>query len=338
MRKNKLDNTTQAVIVEAFRQLASSDRASAMRASSEIIQAIQTPLRQAILPGSTISPIFTPETYPAGERPEYPIDFLTPGLEGEHYAYVTSNHGYVPMRRVEGDYLTIPTYRIQSSIDMNLRYIRNANWNVISRAMEVLESGFVKKMNDDGWQTVLAAGLDRNLVINDDDAAIGQLTPRLITLLNIFMRRNGGGNSASTGRSKLTDLFVSPEAHMDIRSWGLDLIPDAARERIYFGDENSQDMIQIYGVNLHALDELGEDQDYQSYYATTLGGAMAATDVEIVIGIDRQRDDSFIHPVAEPVSLFEDPTAHRQNLWSMYGWSEIGFAVLDTRRVLLGSL
>jgi hypothetical protein len=338
MAKTKLDTQSQKVIVDAFRAIAGPDRAVAAKASMDIIQAVQTPLRQAILPGSTIAPIFSPETYAPGERPEYPIDFLTPGLEGEHYAYVTSNHGYVPMRRVEGDYLTIPTYKIQSSIDMTLRYLRNANWNVVARAMEVLESGFVKKMNDDGWQTVLAAGLDRNLVINDDDAAVGQFTPRLITLLNIFMRRNGGGNSGSTGRSKLTDLFVSPEAHMDIRSWGLDLIPDAARERIYFGSEDSQDMINIYGVNLHALDELGEDQDYQQYYATTLGGAMAATDVEVVIGIDRQRDDSFIHPIAEPVSLFEDPTAHRQGLWSTYGWSDIGFAVLDTRRVLLGSL
>lgn len=336
--KNKLTTEDRDVIVKAFRNLANSNRVIAAQASADILQAIQTPLRQAILPGSTISPVFSPETYQPGERPEYHIDFLTPGLEGEHYAYVTSNHGMVPYRKVEGDYLTIPTYRIQSSIDANLRYIRNANWNVVARAMEALESGFVKKMNDDGWQTVLAAGLDRNLVINDDDAAVGQFTPRLITLLQIFMRRNGGGNSASTGRSKLTDLFVSPEAHMDIRSWGLDLIPDAAREKIYYGSEDSQDLIEIYGVRLHALDELGEDQDYQNYYTSVLGGAMANTDVEVVIGIDRQRDDSFIHPIAEPVSLFEDPAAHRQGIWSMYGWAEIGFAALDTRRVLLGSL
>lgn len=334
-----VDKNSQKIIVDTFKTLANSNRDVAAKAAQDIIQAIQEPLRQAILPGSTLDGIFTQDAYTPGQpRPEYGIDFLTPGLEGEHYAYVTSTHGQVPMRRVEGDYLTIPTYRIQSSIDSTLRYIRNANWAVISRMMEVLESGFTKKMNDDGWQTLLAAGLDRNIIVNDDDAPAGQFTPRLITLLSIFMRRNGGGNSGSTNRSRLTDLYMSPEAHMDIRSWGLDLIPDDARSKIYYGNENSQDLIEVYGTKLHALDEFGEDQSYDDYWVDTLGGTKAASDVEIVIGLDRQRDDSFINPIAEPVTLFDDPTVHRQALFSMYGWAELGFAVLDTRRVLMGSL
>lgn len=336
---SRIDTASQQVIVDTFKRAASPNRAEASQATAEIIEAITTPLRQAILPGSTLDGIYSTDEYTPGQpRPEYQIDFLTPGLEGEHYAYVTSTHGQVPMRRVEGDYLTLPTYRIQSSIDTTLRYLRNANWKVISRMMEVLESGFTKKMNDDGWQTLLAAGLDRNIIVNDDDAPAGQFTPRLITLLSIFMRRNGGGNSGSTGRSRLTDLYISPEAHMDIRSWGLDLIPDAAREKIYYGNENSQDLIEVFGVKLHALDELGEGQDYDDYWDDVLGGTKASGDVEVVIGLDRQRDDSFIQPISEPVTLFEDQSVHRQALFSMYGWAELGFAVLDTRRVLMGSL
>ena len=82
--------------------------------------------------------------------------------------------------------------------------------------MEVLEASFVKKMNDDGWHTILAAGVDRNIVVFDSDAAAGQFTKRLVNLMKTVMRRNGGGNSSSNNRGQLTDLYVSPEAMEDL--------------------------------------------------------------------------------------------------------------------------
>jgi hypothetical protein len=42
-------------------------------------------------------------------------------------------------------------------------------------------------------------------------------------------------------------------------------------------------------------------------------------------------------PVKQDVTIFEDPSLHRQQRAGMYGWCELGFAVLDNRRVLLGS-
>ena len=49
----------------------------------------------------------------------------------------------------------VPTYDIGASIDYLLKYARDARWDVVGRAMEVLEGSFVKKMNDDGWHTFL---------------------------------------------------------------------------------------------------------------------------------------------------------------------------------------
>ena len=152
------------------------------------------------------------------------------------------------------------------------------------------------------------------------------------------MRRNGGGNSATPQRSKLTDLYVSPEAHMDIRAWGLDMVPDEVRANIYYASEGDQDLITVYGVRLQALDEFGEGQDYQTYYTSTLGGTLASSDVELVVGLDRQRDDSFVMPIRQDVEIFEDNTLHRRGLFGLYGHTELGFAVLDSRRTLLGSL
>ena len=151
------------------------------------------------------------------------------------------------------------------------------------------------------------------------------------------MRRNGGGNSGSRNRSKLTDLYVSPEALGDIRAWSLTEVADGVREKIFYSSNDLTDSINIFGVNIHALDEFGEGQEYQTYYGTTLGGTMAATDVEIMVGLDRQREDSFVMPIREDLIINEDPTVRRRNLVSWYGTMSLGFAVLDSRRVILGS-
>jgi hypothetical protein len=121
-------------------------------------------------------------------------------------------------------------------------------------------------------------------------------------------------------------------------SWGLDLVAAAARDNIYYSSDNGTEVMKVFDVNLNDLDELGVGQEYQNYYSTTLGGSMDASDNEIVVGLDRQRKDCFVMPVREQLKIFEDNTLHRQGLFGLYGWAEHGFAVLDSRRVVLGSI
>ena len=231
----------------------------------------------------------------------------------------------------------VPTFDIANAIDYLLKYARDARWDVVGRAMEVLEAGFVKKMNDDGWHTLLASSVDRNIVVYDSDADAGQFTKRLVSLMKTVMRRNGGGNSTSTNRAQLTDLYLSPEAHEDIRNWGIDQVDEITRREIYVANDSSNVLTRIYGVNLHAIDELGEGQEYQLYYENVLGGTLPVGDVEVVVGLDLSKRDSFIMPVREQVQIFEDESLHRQKRAGFYGWAEQGFAVLDNRRVLPGS-
>jgi hypothetical protein len=203
--------------------------------------------------------------------------------------------------------------------------------------MQVMESGFTKKMNDDGWHTILAAGVDRNILVYDADATAGQFTKRMVSLMQTVMRRNSGGNSASMGRGRLTDLYVSPEALEDVRNWGLDQIDEVTRREIYTASEDGAPITRIFGVNLHDLDELGEDQEYQTFFTGSLSGAVETNDVELVVGLDQSSNDSFVMPVKQQLEVFEDPTLHRQQRAGFYGWAEIGFGVLDNRRVILGS-
>lgn len=311
----------------------------ATAAQREFAKALELPLRKGVLNGNILGNIFEIIQVEAGASTEYPLDLLPPGTEGEHIAYVNPGHGRIPERSVESDFVTIPTFPVANQIDYLLRYARDARWDIAGRAMQVMEAGFVKKMNDDGWYTLLAAAVDRNILIYDGDATAGMFTKRLVSLMQTAMRRNAGGNTGSVNRGRLTDLYVSPEALEDVRNWGLDQVPDAVRVSIYNAPEGGAPITNIFGVRLHDLDEFGVGQEYQTLFTSSdgLNGAIQANDTELVIGLDQSANDSFVMPVKEAVQIFEDPYMHRQQRIGFYGWAEMGFGVLDNRRIIAGS-
>ena len=272
-----------------------------------------------------------------GTSAQFTLDLLATGTDNQHVAYTHPGHGRIPERAVEGDYVMVPTYSVASSIDYLLRYAREARWDVVGRAMQVLEAGFVKKMNDDGWHTLLAAGVDRNILVYDADAAQGQFTKRIVSLMKTVMRRNGGGNSGSLNRGRLTDIYLSPEALEDIRNWGIDQVDEVTRREIYQAGDDGAAITRVFGVNLHDMDEIGEGQEYQRFFTDQLLGGLASSDSELIVGLDLSANDSFIMPIKQDIQIFEDDALHRHQRAGFYGWAEIGFAVLDNRRILLGS-
>jgi hypothetical protein len=323
--------------ISLLRKSGDADINVASAAQREFAKALELPLRKGVLVGNILGDIFETINVEAGSTTEFPLDLVSPGLEGEHVAYTNPGHGRIPERSVEGDYVMIPTYSIASSVDYLLRYAREARWDIVARAMQVMEAGFTKKMNDDGWHTLLAAGVDRNILVYDGDATAGLFSKRLVSLMQTVMRRNSGGNSASIGRGRLTDIYVSPEALEDIRNWGFDQVDETTRREIYTAATGGAPITRIFGVNLRDLDELGEGQEYQSFFVNELGGTVQASDLELVVGLDLSTRDSFVMPVKEQLQVFEDPTLHRQQRAGYYGFAELGFGVLDNRRVILGS-
>ena len=323
-------------MVELLRQSGSNQFESACAAQKELAKALTLPLRQGVLNGDTIGGIFEAVNFQPGTAVEFPLDFLAPGSEKDFVAYTIPSQGRIPERHVEGDFVMVPTYEVGSSIDFSLRYARDARWDIVGRALQVLEASFVRKMNDDGWHTILAAGVGRGLLIYDSTADDGYFAKRLVALMKTAMRRNGGGNSTSINRGKLTDLYVSPESMEDIRSWDATEVDDFTRREVFVSDDYG--LNKIFGVNLHDIDELGVGQAYNDYFDNTLSGTFPGTKVEIVVGLDLEKRDSFVMPVRQEIEVFEDPTFHRQRRMGMYGFGEHGFAVLDNRRVLLGAV
>lgn len=320
-----------------LRKCGSTDFEVAHAAQHELAKALTLPLRKGVLKGDIVSGIFETVNFAPGTSTEFPLDFLSPGSEKDFIAYTIPNHGRIPEFHVEGDYVMVPTFDIGASIDTNLKYIRDARWDVVSRMREALEAAFIRKNNADGWHTILAAAAGRNLAVYDDAATAGLFTKRLVALMRGIMRRNAGGNSTSVNKGKLTDLYISPEGMSDILSWDLSQIDDMTRNRIFnTSAEDGETIMTIFGVRIHAIDELGVAQEFQTYYEGTLAGSMSGSKVEIVVGLDLSTNDSFVHPVRSDIEVFEDPTLHRQRRMGFYSWSEGGWGVLNSQRVLLG--
>ena len=320
---------------QVLRQAGSLVKEESLGATAELAKALELPLRKGVMSGDILDGIYEAIRLAPGASAEFPLDLLAPGTESDFVAYTIPNHGRIPERHVEGDYVMVPTYDVGASIDFLLKYARDARWDVVGRAMDVLQGQFVKKMNDDGWHTIISAGVDRNILVYDADATAGYFSKRLVSLMKTIMRRNGGGNSSSINRGQMTDLFLSPEGLEDIRNWGVDEVDDITRRDLITKEGGL--LTRIFQVNLHDIDELGEGQEYQVYYSTDLGGTLPGSKKEIVVGLDLSSNDSFVMPVRQEVQIFEDDTLHRQRRAGMYGWAEHGFAVLDNRRVLLGA-
>ena len=195
--------TPTAEMNQVLRDSGSHNKEVALAATAELAKALELPLRRGLMSGDILNNIFEAIRMEAGAATEFPLDFISPGSEKDFVAYTIPNHGRIPERHVEGDYVIVPTYDIGASIDYLLKYARDARWDVVGRAMEVMEAQFTKKMNDDGWHTLLSAGVDRNIIVYDSDAAAGQFTKRLVSLMKTVMRRNGGGNSTSLNRGRL---------------------------------------------------------------------------------------------------------------------------------------
>ena len=321
-----------------LKQVGSGDREQAMAALHNFAKALEIPLRQGVLNGDILDGIFTPIQLEPGAIPEFPLDFVAPGTESDYVAYTIPYHGYIPQASVEGDYVTVPTYDIGNSIDWPLKYARNARWDIVQRATEVFEAGFKTKMNDDGWHVILAAGVDRNIIVFDSDASAGQFTKRLVSLGKTVMRRNGGGNSTSSNSGRLTDIYLSPEALEDIRNWNVDQVDELTRREIFVAEEGNGPLSRIFGVNLHTIDELGEGQEFQLFYTSQLSGTLPSGDVEVLVGLDLRKNNAFVMPIDEELQVFEDPELHRQRRAGIYGWQGQGFACCDNRRVVLLSI
>lgn len=315
-------------------------RATAQKAFAAQLQA---PIRRAVFDENNHAGIFEPDVLEAGATPNYPLDFVKPGDEDNFIAFTISKAGRIPERHVEGDELWVTTFRVGNSIDWDIRYMREARFDVVSRAIQVYEAGYVRKNNTDAWRVIMSAAYDRGMIVTASGAAPftgnapisnpptdGAFVKELLSRAKTAMMRGAGGNGNA---GKLTDVYLSPEAMEDVRAWGTNQVDEFTRREIMVAADGS--IAQIYGVRLHPMTEFGQGQEYQNFLTTTLGASLPTNTLEWAVGLDLSTNDSFVEPIKQELMTLEDPALYRQQRMGIYGWMEHGLAVLDSRRCLL---
>lgn len=322
-----------------LRTTASSNEVESLEASRALAAALKGAFRAAVLADDTLDGIYQKVMLDAGVESKFPLHFLAPGEEEDRIAFVMPKEGAIPQRFIEGDELYVPTYVIANSIDWAIRYARDARWDVIQSALDVFRYGFVRKMNDDGWHTLIVSAVTNGRVV-DTAASAGVLTKRLLTSMMVGIKRFSGGRM-----SKITDLYLSPEALADVRNWGSGDVDEYTRRQIFQGGEPGG-LPSIFGMRLHELQELGESQAYQTYIAATAGGNKASwftggggADVEFCIGLDLSAKTQypFLQPMREDIQVWNDESMHRQARAGLYGWCECGYGILDSRFSIVGT-
>lgn len=330
-KKNYIELTDELRV--ALKTCGSTDPDIALAAQTNFVQALELPLKMGEFDDDHWSDIFSSEVVENTGGVRYPLDFVVPGDEADFAAFDMPHQGAIPQRHIEGDELIVHTYEVANAIDWSLRYARDARWPVIERAIQVFRKGFTRKHNTDAWNLITTAAANRAITTNDSGASSGVFTPKLVAKMKTQQKR-------SAVEHMLTDLYVSPEAFEDMRAWTLTEIDDLTRREIWVTEERTG-LVGFYGVRLHELIHLGLDSGahatYQDYFINTAGGSLASGDAELVIGIDKSRNDSFVNPIIEEMQMFPDPTLHRSRKMGFYGSLEMGMAVVDQTRTLAGS-
>lgn len=331
-----------------LRATASDDPVMRTEAVTQLFSLFQMPTRKAVFDGDVTGNIFSRETLPPGVSPEIPTDIITPGTENDFRAFTNPGKGYLPSVMASGDKFTLATIRDANAVEWDLEHAENARWPIIQRYMEAFSAGFVKKQNDNCFHTLLAAMADRGITIYDAAAPSKVFTKKLFSLLRCAFARNSGGNSTSISRGKWTDAYISCEGIESILNWNLNDIPDSVRASMYSMSGGDNTTINILGVTIHEMLELGAGQEYQDYYINNIGAnltpvlagppAHAAADTELGIALDLKNRDSFFMLEVKPLTVFqaggEGSELHRAQKGGAYGWRRYGVGVLDTRRIM----
>jgi hypothetical protein len=202
---------------------------------------------------------------------------------------------------------------------------------------------------------VLKALADSGNTINMGSSTETFTLSSLNTLVKNVKRLNKSYANGTTNSSYgLTDIFVSPETMSDIRAFAYNPVggvlatngntstpvtdlPAGVREEIYRGGGTQE----IYGISIHELVELGENQKYTKLFNEFFTGTPTAfTDADdIVVGLDLTKD-AFVRPVARNAdsgstftAMPDDQFVARSEKIGFYGSLEEGRVCIDSRAV-----
>jgi len=320
--------------------------------------ALTTPILQKIELESIMRSLFSVEKLAPGAQAVYPVaeDFEIP-------VWVLPGLGYVAQNFIEGigEEVFVPTFTIDASADWKINYARDSRIDIAQRAAARAAKDLANYEEECGWRVIMPA-------VTSSFTGKGLLGSRPAPIYEIAPSSTGAGylskeliNKMMVGFKRigrtLTDLYISPEDAADIREWTDTDIDPITRREVF----QAAGMGSIWKVNMHEIQHLGAtglyningnssvygkfianaSEEYNAYTlenpnVTSADGTIGTLGETQIIGFDLSVNDSLVMPIRKEFSAHDDPTLLRVQKQGFFGWSEQGYACLDSRMLGLG--
>jgi hypothetical protein len=354
--------------IELIKALASENKSVSLQAQEAFAAFISDVVQQVLLQAGTASQIYRDIEFDEDDSPSIPLDLYYGAGEGTISVWSQTVGGGLPSSFVQGlSEMKVNTYRLDSAISMEKRYVRRARLDVVAAGLERMANELLVKQERNAWAVILKALAEASTnstkhVIRSTANGTFQVNDvnKLWTLVRRLNSAYTGGTPQNLQSRGLTDLFVSPEIKEHIRGFAYNplntrnaagntagniALPDSVREEIY----RAAGTQEIFGVTIHELLELGVSKKYNDLFLTMAGNSYTpdtgsvfnntATD-ELLIGIDSTRN-AFLRPVAiasesrGQVKVLPDDQFHsRAQKVGFYSYVEEGRAVTDARAIV----
>ena len=287
--------------IELIKALASENKTVAMQAQEAFAAFISDVVLQVLLQAGTASMIYRDIEFDEDDSPSIPLDLYYGQGEGTISVWSQTVGGGLPSNLQQGlQEMKLNTYRLDSAISMEKRYVRRARLDVVAAGLERMANELLVKQERNAWAVVLKALAEANTVVQGSTAATGGTTHLIraandgvfdIDTLNKLWTKVRRINAAYTGGTPLnlqarglTDIFVSPEIKEQIRGFayqpmntrgangstgalssaGVLGLPTGVREEIFRGSGTQE----IFGVTIHEMLELGLTRKYNTLFGT----------------------------------------------------------------------
>jgi hypothetical protein len=324
--------------IELIRALASENKTVAMQAQEAFAAFISQVVLQVLMQASTATLLYRDIEFDEDDAPSIPLDLYYGQTEGTISVWSQTVGGGLPTNFVQGlQEMKVNTYRLDSSIAMEKRYVRRARLDVVAAGLERMANELLVKQERNAWAVVLKALADaqstvstvsggsspQKHVIRTGTNNVFQVDDmnKLWTLVRRINAAYTGGTPSNLQVRGLTDVFVSPEVKEQIRGfayqpmntrnatansnqYGVVALPDTVREEIF----RSAGTNEIFGVTIHEMLELGLGRKYNNLFGAFANGASYSSIADTSLSAGSTTNTANFDPTADQLIIGIDST------------------------------
>lgn len=360
--KIKLKNTVEQV--ELIKAMASKDGETSNKAREAFAAFIGPVLQQVLNLTGFANLIYVDYPYNEDDLPSFPLDLYYNANVNQVQVYQQNMAGGEGSSLQTGlQEMLLSTYRLDTAVSLLEKNIRRGRLPYVSLALNRAAQELLIKTERNGWIILMKAlgeastnGVKHTIATTSANVLQVDDFNRLITLNDRLNVAFNGGTPDNNYTGGPTDMFLSPEAMQEIRSWSYQPmntravpntdestavpLPESIRERIF----NANGTPEIFNKTLHRMLELGTSRTYNNLFSLYAqagiaggGASFSATADELIFCADLTRDAA-IKPIAQNaeygtslVMQVDDTFSKRSGKVGWWGGIEQGNVVIDAR-------